>query len=177
MVMKRFIYAILGICCMFFSIPSVSFAAGGDCPPWYTYKGGECQENPNPTPTPPSPTPPSSPEWLANMGIIMSTGCMKWIGCGMDIDTLINLKSKGSSERTSVLTVVQDAILAATFFIGTVVTIAFLYCGWLFIMSGADDSSKRSNAQKGMINAAIGMVLVMASYAIIRLVQFLASGG
>jgi len=95
----------------------------------------------------------------------------------MDIDTLINLKSKGSSERTSVLTVVQDAILAATFFIGTVVTIAFLYCGWLFIMSGADDSSKRSNAQKGMINAAIGMVLVMASYAIIRLVQFLASGG
>jgi hypothetical protein len=73
--------------------------------------------------------------------------------------------------------VVQDAILAATFFIGTVVTIAFLYCGWLFIMSGADDSSKRSNAIKGMKNAAIGMVLVMASYAIIRLVQFLASGG
>ena len=117
-------------------------------------------------------------ETTESMGLTINTECMKWIGCKMDVYKLLGLKSGSSSEdRTSVLTFVQDAILAATFFIGTVVTIAFLYCGWLFIMSATDDSTKRSNAIKGMKNSAIGMFLVMASYMIVRLIQYLASGG
>jgi hypothetical protein len=44
-------------------------------------------------------------------------------------------------------------------------------------MSGRDgDSTKRKTAQTGMINAAIGLLLVSASYAIVRLIQYLASG-
>ncbi|MDR0608141.1 MAG: hypothetical protein LBG52_07575 [Candidatus Peribacteria bacterium] len=73
---------------------------------------------------------------------------------------------------------VQDAVLASTFFIGTIVTLAFIRSGVLFIVSGRNgDASKRKTAQQGMINAAIGLLLVSASYAIVRLIQFLASGG
>ena len=76
------------------------------------------------------------------------------------------------------LTLVQDFILAATMFIGTVVTLAFVYAGIRFIISAAKgDSGAQGAAKKGMLNAGIGMLLVMGAYVIIRAIQFLAAAG
>ena len=73
---------------------------------------------------------------------------------------------------------VQDAVLAATFFIGTVVTLALIVAGVMFIIAGRNgDTGMKGKAQKGMINAAIGLFLVIGAYAIIRFVQYVASGG
>jgi hypothetical protein len=47
------------------------------------------------------------------------------------------------ANRTSVLTLVQDIVLAATFFIGTVITLALIFSGLLFVFSGADSSKKK----------------------------------
>ena len=70
---------------------------------------------------------------------------------------------------------VQDVILAATMFIGTIVTIAFICAGVLFIIAGRKgDSGQQQKAVKGMISAVIGLVLVTCSYAIIRLIQYIA---
>ena len=114
-----------------------------------------------------------------NLGIDMNTGCMMGIGCSFDIQKTLWLKEDTwQKERTSVLTFVQDVVLAATFFIGTIVTLAFIWAGVLFVVSGRNgDAGTRKKAQEGMINAAIGLVLVAGSYAIIRFIQFFASGG
>ncbi|MDR0369428.1 MAG: hypothetical protein LBH96_02605 [Candidatus Peribacteria bacterium] len=71
-----------------------------------------------------------------NRGINMA-GCMTGIGCSLDVSELLGLKKNvtNKEDRTSVLTFVQDIILAATFFIGTVVTIAFIYAGFKLIYS------------------------------------------
>lgn len=102
---------------------------------------------------------------------------MMGIGCQFNVYDMLGIqqKSTNKTERTSVLTFVQDVILAATFFIGTIVTLAFIFSGLLFVFSAAD-SSKKQKAISGMKYAAIGMVLVMGSYAIIRLIQYIAEG-
>jgi NAD/NADP transhydrogenase beta subunit len=56
-----------------------------------------------------------------------------------------------------------------------VVTLAFIFSALLFIFAAADSSLKQK-AKKGMVNAVIGMILVAGSYAIIRLIQFIARG-
>jgi lipopolysaccharide export LptBFGC system permease protein LptF len=95
----------------------------------------------------------------------------------MNVSDMLGIQQgiKEKEERTSVLTFVQDATLAVTMFIGTIVTLAFIFSGLLFVFS-AVDSSLKQKAKKGMINAAIGMILVAGSYAIIRLIQFIAKG-
>lgn len=70
----------------------------------------------------------------------------------------------------------QDIILAATTFIGTVVTVALILSGLLYIFSTVD-SGMKTKAQKGIKYSLIGMVVVMLALVIIRLVQFLARGG
>lgn len=111
-----------------------------------------------------------------NMGINMAE-CMTGVGCSLDVSELLGLKQNvtNKDDRTSVLTLVQDIILAATFFIGTVVTIAFIYAGFKLIYSNWDSGEKKK-AVSGMKNAAIGMILVASSYAIIRLIQYIAAG-
>ena len=71
---------------------------------------------------------------------------------------------------------VQDIVLAATTFIGTVVTVALILSGLLYVFSSVD-SSLKNKAKDGMKYSLIGMVVVMLSLVIIRLVQFLARGG
>ena len=105
----------------------------------------------------------------------MSKGCMTGAGCSLDVLKTIGIKQDTpQKERTSVLLFVQDVILAATFFIGTVVTIAFIYSGFKLIYASVN-AGERDKAIKGMKNAAIGMILVALSYAIIRLVQYVAA--
>jgi hypothetical protein len=67
---------------------------------------------------------------------------------------------------------VSDFALSATFFIGTVVAIGLMYSGWVYIT--AKDDSAAANGKKGIMYAFKGLLLVFASYSIIRLVQYIA---
>ena len=71
---------------------------------------------------------------------------------------------------------VQDIIMALTGFIGTVVTLALIISGIYYFMSPIDSGSG-AKALKGIKYSLIGLVIVMASMVIIRLVQFIAKGG
>ncbi|MDR0860507.1 MAG: hypothetical protein LBO09_06110 [Candidatus Peribacteria bacterium] len=63
----------------------------------------------------------------STIGLTMTTECMKGVGCKMDVAKMLGLKAQTpTDDRTSVLTFVQDLVLAATFFIGTIVTLAFI---------------------------------------------------
>ena len=71
---------------------------------------------------------------------------------------------------------IQDIILALTTFIGTFVTLGLIASGITYLMSPID-SGNRGKAMKGIKYSLIGLVVVMASLVIIRLIQFLAKGG
>ena len=71
---------------------------------------------------------------------------------------------------------VQDIIMALTGFIGTVVTLALIISGIYYLVSPIDRGN-RAKAMKGIKYSLIGLVIVMASMVIIRLVQFIAKGG
>ena len=107
----------------------------------------------------------------------LSPECLVHGGCSLDVYKTLWIRENSPKEtRTSVLSLFQDAIGAATFFIGTIVTIAFVWAWFKFVLAWRNgDSSGRSSAQQGMIYAIIGLILVMSSYAIIRLVQYIAS--
>jgi hypothetical protein len=69
---------------------------------------------------------------------------MKGVGCSMDVAKVLGLKAPTSTEdRTSVLTFVQDVVLGATYFIGTIVALAFIFSGLLFVFSAADSSKRK----------------------------------
>lgn len=107
----------------------------------------------------------------------MTPECMKGVGCKMDVMKMLGLKTSSDNDRTSVLTLVQDIVLAATIFIGTIITLVFIRSGVLFVMSGMNgDATKRKTAQTGIINSAIGLLLVSGAYTLVRLIQYLASG-
>lgn len=97
--------------------------------------------------------------------------------CKLNIyDTLGIRKSvRDQDDATSVGLFVQDVVLSATFFIGTVVTIALIVSGIMFIFA-ASSGKDPANAKKGIIGSLIGLLLVVSSYVIIRLVQYLAKG-
>lgn len=75
---------------------------------------------------------------------------------------------------TSVKNFVQDIVLSSTFFIGSVVAVGLMYSWWLFIT--AKDDAAASKGKKGIQYSFIGLLLVLGSYSIIRLVQYLAKG-
>jgi len=115
----------------------------------------------------------------SNLGIKMNSDCLVHGGCSLDVyKTLWMRADSGNEDRTSVLSFFQDIIGAATFFIGTIVTIAFVWSGFQCILAGRNgDSSGRAKALKGMLYSIVGLIIVMSSYAIIRLVQYLAATG
>lgn len=112
-------------------------------------------------------------EW--NMGIDCDADKLVNGQCKLNIyDTLeIRWSVRETWEDTSVSVFTQDIVLSATYFIGTIVAIAIVVSGLMFVFAGAD-SSLKAKAKTGLINAIIGLVIVASSYAIIRLVQYIA---
>lgn len=106
------------------------------------------------------------------------------IDCGSNAEKLANgqcsfniYKTVGIRKDSTDLnakTVVEDIFLSATFFIGTVVGVALIYSGIQYIM--AKDDGAASKAKNGVKWSLIGLALVMFSYTIIRLVQYVAKG-
>jgi hypothetical protein len=78
-------------------------------------------------------------------------------------------------KNTSATIFVQDVLLSATLFIGTIITIALIYSGIMYIMAGVDGKDP-SKAKNGITYSIIGLLLVISSYTIIRLVQYIAKG-
>ena len=97
--------------------------------------------------------------------------------CKLNIyDTLGIRKSvRDPGQSTSVGLFVQDVILSATFFIGTLVTVALVVSGIMFIFA-ASSGKDPANAKKGIIGSLVGLLIVVSSYVIIRLVQYVAKG-
>ena len=117
-------------------------------------------------------TPASSVNWIT-----INEACLTNGQCKFNIyDTLGIRKSvRATGDPTSVGLFVQDIVLSATFFIWTVVTIALIISGLMYIFAAASGKDPK-NAKSGIIGALIGLVIIACSYFIIRLVQYLAKG-
>ena len=108
------------------------------------------------------------------MGIDCGSGATNLTNgqCTFDIYKTVGIKQ--DDPDTDVGTRVQDIFLSATFFIGTVVSVALIWSGVQYIM--AKDDGAASKAKNGIKRALVGLALVMFSYAIVRLVQYIAKG-
>ena len=117
----------------------------------------------------------SSSTWA--MGIVCNETQLTNGQCKLNIyDTLGIRKSvRNPWDQTSVWLFVQDIVLSATFFIGTLVTVA-LVVSWLMFIFAASSGKDPANAKKGIIGSLVGLLIVVSSYVIIRLVQYIAKG-
>ena len=114
----------------------------------------------------------------SDIWINLTPDCLINGGCSFSIYDALDIRkdARADGEETSVMSFVQDIIMALTGFIGTVVTLALIISGISYLMSPID-SGNRAKAMKGIKYSLIGLVIVMASMVIIRLVQFIAKGG
>ena len=109
--------------------------------------------------------------------ITINTECMWGVGCGLSVyDSLGIRKGRAEGERTSIMLFLQDIILGASMFIGTVAAVAFILSGVYYVFS-ASDASYKKKAQEGMKYAVYGLVLVTLAIVIVRITQFIARGG
>lgn len=106
--------------------------------------------------------------------ITINEKCLTNGQCKFNIyDTLGIRKSVGGDASVGLF--VQDIVLSATFFIWTIVTVALIVSGLMYIFAAASGKDPK-NAKSWIIGALIGLVIVACSYFIIRLIQYLAKG-
>jgi hypothetical protein len=118
----------------------------------------------------------SSPCYTNNW-ITVCPDCLLNGQCKLNIYNTLGIRQRtnGSGDATSVGLFVQDIVLSATFFIWTLVTVALVVSGLMYIFAWATGKDP-AKAKTGMINSLIGLVIVACSYFIIRLVQYIAKG-
>jgi len=121
-----------------------------------------------------SPTTTSSSPTEEVMGISCNQDQLVNGQCKLNIYKTLGIR-KSITNPTSVGLFVQDIVLSATMFIGTLVTIALIVSGIMFILA-ASSGKDPANAKKGIIGSLVGLLLVVSSYVIIRLVQYIAKG-
>lgn len=109
-------------------------------------------------------------EW--DLWINMNADCLVNWQCSYNIYKTLWIRK--SDQNPSVWSFVQDIVLAVTMFIGTVIAIVLVVSGILYILSSIKGSTSQAEmAKKGIINSIIWLILVVSSYALVRLVQFL----
>lgn len=106
--------------------------------------------------------------------IRMNETCLLNGQCGFNIYQFLGIKTSVADASSPEL-FVQDILLSATFFIGTVVTITFIVSGLMFIFAWATGKDP-TKAKAGIKNSLIGLLIVVCSYSIIRIVQYIAKG-
>lgn len=104
--------------------------------------------------------------------IRMNESCLLNGQCSFNIYEFLGIR-KSISDNNSPELFVQDILLSATFFIGTVVTIALIVSWLMFIFAGASGKDP-TTAKAGIKNSLIGLLIVVCSYSIIRVVQYIA---
>lgn len=109
----------------------------------------------------------------SSMWITINSTCLKNWQCGFNIYEFLWFEGKSNDPTVFV----QDILLSASFFIGTVITIALIYSGFLFVTAGISGNSKNADSAKNWIKySIIGLLIVICSYSLIRLVQYIAKG-
>lgn len=108
-----------------------------------------------------------------NLGIDCSQDSLTNGNCSFNFEKVIGIRPQDQS--TSVGTFVTDIVLSATFFIGTVVTVALIY-SWLLYVFAGNDEKLANKGKQGAIAAITGLIIVAFSYVIIRVVQYIAKG-
>lgn len=141
--------------------------SGGPCPgspgcPWYEETMDDINNNSTPS---------------SFNGMTINEDCLTNGQCKFNIYDTLGIRKSVRSEwdPTSVGLFVQDIVLSATFFIWTVVTVALMVSGLMYIFAAASGKDP-SKAKKWITGALIWLVIVACSYFIIRLIQYLAKG-
>lgn len=106
------------------------------------------------------------------MGITLNENCILNWQCKFNIYEFLGIKKEIANASSPEL-FVQDILLSATFFIGTVVTVALVVSGLMFIFAGATGKDP-TKAKAGIKNSIIWLLIVVCSYSIIRIVQYIA---
>jgi len=94
--------------------------------------------------------------------------------CSRNINKTLGIRASDPNPNPTWL--LQDVTLAATSFIGTLLMVALLYLWVKAVLAGWGDSDELSDIKTKMKNLAIWFLLVIASYTIIRLIQYIAKG-
>ena len=104
--------------------------------------------------------------------------CLRWVWAWcFDVEKLIFPKSDidNLNKRRTVMTITQDVVYWATRMVWTVLTIALIFCGLMYIYSARSGSGKWTETyRKWLIAAAVWALLVRWAYAIVRLIQYIA---
>ena len=117
-------------------------------------------------------TPPDDLEWV---GIRVNPTCLETWTCKRNMYQTLGIREDLQDKPNPFEFFVADVFLAATFFIGTVITFALVYSWFLIVMGWASDETV-AKGKNGIKRSLIWLVLVMFSYSIIRGVQFIAQG-
>lgn len=108
----------------------------------------------------------------AERWISLKDGCLKgmWSDC-FDYEEIIGIADAGT--KPTATSIAQDIFYAATFMVGTVLTIIVIYCGFMYILASSDWKDVNSY-KKWLKNAGIWALLVRWAYTIVRLIQYIA---
>lgn len=106
--------------------------------------------------------------------ITMNEKCLLNGQCKFDIYRFLGIRQSIADNNSPEL-FVQDILLSATFFIGTIVTIGIIVSWLMFIFAwvSGKDPTKAKNWLKYSF---IWLLIVISSYSIIRIVQYIAKG-
>ena len=102
----------------------------------------------------------------------MNTECLLNGQCKLNVYKVFWIRK--SNPNPTVWWLFQDIVLAATSFVWTVVVIALVVSGLIFAF-GSISWKDTKKAKTIMIDCLIWLLLVMWSYTIIRLIQFIAT--
>lgn len=111
-----------------------------------------------------------------NMWMNMDPNCLINWQCSYNIYKTVWIRK--SNQNPTVSSFVQDVILWATTFMGTVITVVLIISWILYILAAILWKSNLADmAKKWIFNSILWLLLVSWSYALVRLIQFVATGG
>lgn len=94
--------------------------------------------------------------------------------CSRNINKTLGIRQSDPRPNPTIL--LQDVVLWATSFVGTLIMIALLYLGIKAVMAGASDSDEMGDIKSKAKNLVIWFLLIIGSFTIIRLIQYVARG-
>ena len=109
-----------------------------------------------------------------NAGIELDGWCLTTWWCKLNVYQTLGIRESTGGENSAEI-FVQDIFLSATFFVGTLATIGLLI-SWVKMIYGGADESQFEAGKKWLKYSIIGILLVILSYTIIRVVEFVAQG-
>lgn len=108
-----------------------------------------------------------------NAWININDTCLQDGTCSLNIYQTLNIRE--DTQANNAQTFVQDIFLWATFFIGTLAAIWFIVSGMTMVFGGASEAMYEKG-KKWFKYSIIGILLVVFSYSIIRLIEYIAQG-